>query len=206
MLQNILGSKVLLFTNAISYNKSISQLVRHMQDNSQAYSFYQLAAINTPIKALHSTLSLNKTNTILRPQTTLPTHPAIKQLSIHAKHMHSDAQLSFLDTRTCIQALCTTGSVPGWTCTSAIAAPTSALLLRLHQCCPACEQLLMHGMHWHGDAQMPFLDTRTCVHASALLGTYRGRDACQHRRPRSSCAGDHTAVASCMQTIIYKWQ
>ena len=73
------------------------------------------------------------------PAITLPTHPACKQLSIYIKHMHSNAQLSFLDTRTCIQALCTTRNVPGWTCTSAFAAPTSALLLRLS---PHCRRIL----------------------------------------------------------------
>jgi hypothetical protein len=56
------------------------------------------------------------------PVTTLPTHPACKQLSIYIKHMHHDGQLSFLDTRTCIQALCTTGNLPRQTFISAIAA------------------------------------------------------------------------------------
>jgi hypothetical protein len=112
------------------------------------------------------------------PAITLPTHPACKQLSIHAKHMHSNAQLSFLDTRTCIQALCTTGNVPGWTCTSAIAALTSAILLRLpsrRRCnLHASNCQYIHAQHMHSDAQLSFLDTRTCIQALCTTGNVPG--------------------------------
>ena len=67
---------------------------------------------------------------------------------------------------------------------------------------PACIQLLVHVKHMHSKAQLPFVDTRTSIHALCTKGTYRGRHSSQHRQSRFTCASHHAADASCMHTIV----